>query len=106
MQSVDMKESKRQDLSMMRKLYESSVQKNYKERFVTDNSVSDYQYDETDHSDGVVDDEQLIFNESSKNKSKQNRTDIKRFIAEVERYGVSDRAAAALYNTALGCIYT
>ena len=56
MQIVDMKESKRQELSIQKKLFESSVQKDYKERCVTDDTLSDYQYDETDHSDGVVDD--------------------------------------------------
>ena len=34
-------------------------------------------------------------------RSSQCRTDISVFIAEVERYGISDRAASALYNAAL-----
>ena len=36
-----------------------------------------------------------------KPKSEQNRTELAFYIAEVSRYGVSDRAAAALYNAAL-----
>ena len=38
---------------------------------------------------------------TSHNKTNQNRTELSCYTAEVIRYGVSDRAAAALYNAAL-----
>ena len=41
------------------------------------------------------------FHVKTKLKSQQNRTELTFYIAEVSRYGVSDRAAAALYNAAL-----
>ena len=48
------------------------------------------------------DDDYIELNRKSND---QNRTDLSCFIAEVIRYGVSDRAAAALYNGALKTIY-
>ena len=44
------------------------------------------------------------FTEIIRNSSNQNRTDLSSYTAEVIRYGVSDRAAAALYNAALKTI--
>ena len=43
------------------------------------------------------------FGEKQKRSGQQCRTDISLFISEVERYGISDRAASALYNAALMC---
>ena len=44
------------------------------------------------------------FTEITRNSNNQNRTDLSSYTAEVIRYGVSDRAAAALYNAALKTI--
>ena len=50
-----------------------------------------------------VDDPDFIIGDKRCNKS-QNRINIMPFIAEVERYFVSDRAASALFNAALKCV--
>ena len=47
------------------------------------------------------DDRDTDFEFKSKAQPKQNRTNLNYFIAEVIRYGYSDRGAAALYNAAL-----
>ena len=47
------------------------------------------------------DGEDTDFVRKDKSKATQNRTNLDYFIAEVVRYGYSDRGAAALYNAAL-----
>ena len=56
---------------------------------------------ETDKDIAFDMDEDGNFEANDKTETNQNRTDMSYYIAEVCRYGVSDRAAAALYNAAL-----
>ena len=45
-------------------------------------------------------DEDFVFVDRRRVPSSQNRNNIENYISEVERYGISDRAAASLFNAA------
>ena len=58
---------------------------------------------ECDEDSGDEDPEFIISSRTGRSSSCQNRVNIMPYIAEVERYFVSDRAASALWNAALRC---
>ena len=95
---ADRKEAERQAKSLARKQSEVS-----KEPAIAGPSVEDIDIEDINNNEvmDIEDDEEFI----EKNiPSNQNRTDLSDFVAEVIRYGISDRAAAALYNGALKTI--
>ena len=66
--------------------------------------ISDMVINDINHNEVMDIEKDDDFTEIIRNSSNQNRTDLSSYTAEVIRYGVSDRAAAALYNAALKTI--
>ena len=99
----DRKESVRQAENLARKM--SKAPKNSVEGGpVPSVELSEVVTEDLNHNEvmDTGDDDDYI--ELNRKSNDQNRTDLSCFIAEVIRYGVSDRAAAALYNGALKTI--
>ena len=103
MGSPDMKEAKRQvdeeDRKARKKRNETPVVNESNEVDSNEMDITDNIPDEVEMSDDLKDgDFTANIREGSSN---QNRNKIENFISEVERYSISDRAAAALLNGTL-----
>ena len=95
---TDRKEATRQEDNLLRKQAKGSTST------VSGESEEDKPanvIDEVNNNEVIDMEEDNNFIGKTRNSQKQNRTDLSYYIAEVARYGISDRAAAALYNAAL-----
>ena len=97
MGAADKKEARRQE-----KLKQSGPKQVVGASSTSKETSEEISVDIEPESDGLEDMEvDVEFAERTKTHCNQNRTDLSSYIAEVCRYGVSDRAGAALYNAAL-----
>ena len=88
MGTADKVEAKRQEKNMQRKANKSK-------------NILDSDNDADNSSNMSSNYASVDYSEATKSDNQQNRTDLTFVIAEVARYGISDRAGAALYNAAL-----
>ena len=75
-----------------------------KESAIVGPSVDNFEIVDVNQNEVMDTGEDCDYIEKSTISTTQNRTDLSSYIAEVIRYGISDRAAAALYNGALKTI--
>ena len=104
MGAPDKVEAKRQEDLQKRKGKKKSGGENNKETNKKDhlnNKVAESESENDEHVDVDTEkDEDFVFVDSRRAPSVQNRNNIENYISEVERYGISDRAAASLFNAA------
>ena len=93
---ADRKEAARQEKNLLRKKDKSTTSATTTNVSDVETPTEDIAQDEP--GDMVQDEDFVVVTQHGHT---QNRTDLSTYIAEVSRYGVSDRAAAALYNAAL-----
>ena len=98
MTGIDWKEAKDQQKKADRLAAKERAEQNRKAKEMIE--TEDFTFDDEDVDD-VVEDQGEEFVGKKVKESTQNRTNLDYFIAELVRYGYSDRGGAALYNAAL-----
>ena len=97
---TDRKEAARQETNLLRKQSKDSTASTTAANISgVETSANDTEDIAQDEPVAMVEDDDFVG--VTRLGHNQNRTDFSSYIAEVSRYGVSDRAAAALYNAAL-----